>query len=171
MMSSAGLEADTKESGDSEIHTMPGHLIRRMHQASTAIFDIEMRRAGFDLTPVQYAALHVIGRRPGLDQATLAAEIAYDRVTIGGVVDRLEQKGLLRREIDREDRRSRRLHLEAKGADLLQAVGPSVYRIQDEMLQGLSADERQSLLGLLRKALSTVGDVSRTAPRSGASSR
>lgn len=164
----AGTNADTRDRGETEIHTMPGHLIRRMHQASTAIFDIEMRRAGFDLTPVQYAALNVIGRRPGLDQATLAAEIAYDRVTIGGVVDRLEQKGLLRREIDREDRRSRRLYLEVSGADLLQAVGPSVHRVQDEMLDGLSIDERQSLLDLLRKALLSVGDVSRSAPRTGA---
>lgn len=157
--------AESGSIGETEIHTMPGHLIRRMHQASTAIFDIEMRNAGFDLTPVQYAAINVIGRRPGLDQATLAAEIAYDRVTIGGVVDRLEQKGLVRREIDREDRRSRRLYLETSGAVLLKAVGKAVLHVQDEMLKGLVAEERQALLALLKKALSAVGDVSRTAPR------
>lgn len=169
MSGPASSESVIGDNGETEIHTMPGHLIRRMHQASTAIFDIEMRRVGFDLTPVQYAALNVIGRRPGLDQATLAAEIAYDRVTIGGVVDRLEQKGLVRREIDREDRRSRRLYLEPGGAHLLQSVGPSVQRVQNEMLDGLSVEERHTLLELLRKALLSVGDVSRSAPRRGAS--
>ncbi len=52
--------------------------------------------AGIDLTPVQFAALTTVDDNPGVDQATLAGHIAY--VTIGRVVDRLVQKGLLRRE-------------------------------------------------------------------------
>ena len=59
-----------------------------------------MAEAGFDLTPVQFAALAVIAEHPRIDQATLAGLIAYDRVTIGGVVDRLSQKGYILR--DRE---------------------------------------------------------------------
>ena len=86
---------------------MPGHLIRRMQQASLAIFDTEMARAGCDLTSVQYAALVAIAAQPGLDQATLASVIAFDRVTTGGVIDRLEAKGDVRREMPSDDRRSR----------------------------------------------------------------
>ncbi|HRE22051.1 MAG TPA: MarR family transcriptional regulator, partial [Rhabdaerophilum sp.] len=81
-----------------EIYDMPGHLIRRMHQAAVAIFDNEVRAAGADLTPVQFAAMMKIAAEPGIDQASVAQAIAYDRVTIGGVVDRLEAKGLVRRE-------------------------------------------------------------------------
>jgi MarR family transcriptional regulator, temperature-dependent positive regulator of motility len=145
-----------------EIYSMPGHLIRRLQQASAAIFDNEIRQAGFDLTPVQFAALTMIATNPGLDQATLAQGIAYDRVTIGGVVDRLEQKGLVRREIAAKDRRARNLYLQPLGEQVLNEVRPVVRNVQDAILRGLSDAENEHLCLLLRKALDAVGDVSRT---------
>lgn len=160
--------ADDNERPDAELatrvatHGMPGHLIRRMHQASQAIFDVEIAKAGFDLTSVQFAALTVIAANPGLDQATLASSIAFDRVTTGGVIDRLEAKGLVRREIAKGDRRSRRLHLEPAGEVVLDGVTPVVQHVQVAMLAGLSPKERETLLRLLAKALDAVGDVSRT---------
>ena len=53
--------------------TLPGHLIRRVHQVSTAYFAEE---CGGDLTAVQYAALVAIGAHPGID-ATRLSEIIY----------------------------------------------------------------------------------------------
>jgi MarR family transcriptional regulator, temperature-dependent positive regulator of motility len=144
-----------------EIYGMPGHLIRRMHQASTAIFAAETSKAGYDLTPVQYAALTAIQAFPGLDQATLASAIAHDRVTIGGVIDRLEQKGLVRRKIVKGDKRSRRLHLQPRGEEALKRVTPIVRQLQDIILQGLSERERVVFVELLSKALDAVGDLSR----------
>lgn len=146
---------------------MPGHLIRRMHQASQAIFDTAVAAAGFDLTPVQFAALRMIAVQPGLDQATLAAAIAFDRATTGGVVDRLEAKGLVRREVDKADRRARRLYLEPSGESTLSAMTPIVREVQTQMLRGLSETERATLISLLTKALTAVGDSSRppTVPR------
>ena len=73
---------------------MPGHLARRFQQIAVAVFLAEVEEAGFDLTPVQYAALATIKTNPAIDQVTLAGLIAYDRTTITGVVDRLVQKGL-----------------------------------------------------------------------------
>lgn len=144
------------------MQSMPGHLIRRMHQAAQAIFDVEVARAGFDLTSVQYAALSVIDGQPGLDQARLASAIAFDRVTTGGVIDRLEAKGYVRREIAAEDRRARQLFLQPAGKRVLAGVTPVVLKVQGLMLQGLSAKEGEMLLRLLVKALDAVGDISRT---------
>src|SRR4029434_2712188 len=73
---------------------MPGHLARRFQQIAVAVFLAEVEGAGFDLTPVQYAALAAIKLNPGIDQVTLAGLIAYDRTTITGVVDRLGRRGL-----------------------------------------------------------------------------
>ena len=80
-----------------EFLAMPGHLIRRLHQISVSIFSESVAEAGFDITAVQFAALSVLKDYPGIDQVTLAGMIAYDRVTIGGVIDRLEQKPVLDR--------------------------------------------------------------------------
>ena len=72
---------------------MAGHLIRRLHQQSTQVFAQRTQAAGFDLTPVQYAALEAIYEYPGSDQKFVAEQIGYDRATIGGVIERLEKKG------------------------------------------------------------------------------
>jgi MarR family transcriptional regulator, temperature-dependent positive regulator of motility len=155
----------------SEIHRMPGHLIRRMHQVSQAIFDSSVTAAKLDLTSVQFAALAMIGANPGIDQATLANVIAFDRPTTGGVIDRLEAKGFVRREITKVDRRMRHLYLEPAGQATLDSATPIVRRVQDLMLEGLSETERATFLRLLSKALHAVGGASRPSLKSAATSR
>lgn len=144
-----------------DVNDMPGHLIRRLHQAAVAIFHAEIADLGYDLTPVQYAALAKIEAQPGIDQATLAGLIAYDRTTIGGVVDRLVQKGLLAREVSNKDRRARVLRLTPEGADVLKRMTPAVEGAQAAMLQGLNEDEAAEFLRLLRKATAGVNELSR----------
>ena len=132
---------------------MAGHLIRRLHQQSTQIFQARTQAAGFDLTSVQFAALDAIAEQPGIDQASLAATISFDRATIGGVIDRLESKGLVQREVSAHDRRARQLHLTREGRALLKASRPVVEALQAEILAPLSPHERAAFLKLARKAL------------------
>ena len=145
----------------SEIYEMAGHLIRRMHQISVSVFAERMAREGVDLTPVQFAALSEIEARPGLDQATLAGAVAYDRATLGGVVDRLEAKGLIARKVSAADRRARALTLTDNGAALLDAARPVVRALQNDILAGLDEAERASLMSLLQKATDTGNRLSR----------
>lgn len=149
------------DADDLPIYAMPGHLIRRLNQVSVSLFHDECARAGYDLTPVQYAALKAVERHPGIDQATLAGVIAYDRTTIGGVVGRLEDKGLIRRDPSPEDRRLRLLTLEPAGAAVIADLDPLVWRTQDLMLSGLDEDERATFLRLLDKAAEAGNDFSR----------
>ncbi|MCS7101868.1 MAG: MarR family transcriptional regulator [Burkholderiaceae bacterium] len=132
---------------------MAGHLIRRLHQQSTQVFQQRTQAAGFDLTAVQFAALDAIAEHPGIDQAGLAAEISFDRATIGDVVERLEQKGWVRRDVAAHDRRARALHLTVEGKRLLAAVRPVVEELQTEILGPLTAAERRQFIALARKAL------------------
>lgn len=150
-----------------DLSDMPGHLVRRFHQIAVAVFHAEVGEAGFDLTPVQYAALARVRTHDGIDQATLAGLIAYDRTTIGGVVDRLVQKGFLTRQVSDKDRRARVLRLTEEGEDALRRIQPSVEAAQRVMLSGLSAEEAETFMRLLRKATAAVNDLSR-APLKGA---
>lgn len=135
---------------------MAGHLIRRLHQQSTQVYQTLTQAAGFDLTSVQFAALDAVAEQPGIDQASLAATISFDRATIGGVVDRLEQKGLIERAVSPTDRRARLLQLTPAGRRELAAVRPVVEALQAEILAPLSAKERSAFLALARKALGLV---------------
>jgi MarR family transcriptional regulator, temperature-dependent positive regulator of motility len=132
---------------------MAGHLIRRLHQQSTQVFQAQTQDAGFELTSVQFAALDAIAQEPGVDQASLAATIGFDRATIGGVLDRLEQKGLVRRVVNEQDRRARLLDLTADGQALLAACRPVVEALQADILAPLSAAEQATFKKLARKAL------------------
>lgn len=139
--------------GGVERIAMAGHLIRRLHQQSTQVFQARLQAAGFDLTSVQFAALDAVAQQPGIDQASLAATISFDRATIGGVVDRLEQKGLLQRAVSSQDRRARLLQLTPEGQRLLADCRPVVEALQAEILAPLSATEQQRFLALAQKAL------------------
>ncbi|MES1147940.1 MAG: MarR family transcriptional regulator [Bradyrhizobium guangdongense] len=140
---------------------MPGHLARRFQQIAVAVFLAEVGEAGFDLTPVQYAALASIKANPGIDQATLAGLIAYDRTTITGVVDRLVQKNLLERRASSRDRRARELEITDEGKRTLRAITPAVEEAQRLMLRGLSAKEAAELMRLMRKAIAAGNELSR----------
>ena len=131
---------------------MPGHLIRRLHQVSTQVFLQRVRDSGFDLTPVQFAALDALRHKPGIDQASLAQLIAKDRATIGAVVSRLEQKGLVKRVVSTRDKRARVLTLTDEGEAMITALVPIVERLQKEILPGLSDAEYRQFVALAAKA-------------------
>ena len=134
---------------------MAGHLIRRLHQQSTQVFVQRTQAAGFDLTPVQFAALDAIETQPGTDQARVAEMIAYDRATIGGVIDRLVQKGWVHRVVSERDRRAREVSLTDEGQRVRTAVLPVVQDLQKDILDTLGDEERALFLELARKAVRT----------------
>lgn len=135
---------------------LPGHLVRRLHQYSTQIFMQRAQEAGFDLTPVQFAALDALRHRPGIDQAGLSELIAKDRATTGAVVDRLRQKGLITRGTNIRDRRSRELRLTQQGEAVVAAMMPVVTALQRETLPGLSDAEYGRFVDLAAKAVAAT---------------
>jgi DNA-binding MarR family transcriptional regulator len=155
------VKRSRRESLVTDNNDMPGHLARRFQQIAVAIFHAEVEEAGHDLTPVQYAALTAVRTHPGIDQATLAGLIAYDRTTITGVVDRLVQKGLLVRQANSRDRRVRELQITDEGQRILCGIEPAVEAAQRIILRGLTADEADQFMRLLRKAIAAGNELSR----------
>src|SRR3982751_677024 len=91
------------------VYTKPGYLFRRMQQIAVALFVEEC--SAHDLTPVQFAALVAIHTHPGIDATRLSAVIAFDRSTLGNVIERLEAKTFIQRKPAREDKRVKLLYL------------------------------------------------------------
>jgi DNA-binding MarR family transcriptional regulator len=137
---------------------MPGHLIRRLHQKSTQVFQQRMRQAGHDITPVQFAAMEALRGAPGIDQAQLAHLIAYDRATIGGVIERLENRGLVQRAANPRDRRARLVSLTPAGAGLIEDLLPVVEGLQADILADLTTAERKALCRLMARTLAMPED-------------
>ena len=141
------------------VYAAPGYLFRRMQQIAVAIFVEECK--AFDLTPVQYASLIAIRTHPGIDATRLSAVIAFDRSTLGNVIERLQTKGHIERKPAREDRRVRLLYLTRQGTALLRDIMPSVERAQARMLQPLKPADRKTLLALLTQLVDLNNEASR----------
>ena len=141
---------------------LPGHYIRRLQQIAVGVFMEETQ--AFGVTPVQFAALNALVATPGIDQRTLAASIGFDTSTIGGVVDRLEARGWVKRQVSPEDRRARLLQVTPEGKQLLQELSASVLSTQERILAPLPQAERQEFLRMLKVLVATNNDASR-APR------
>jgi DNA-binding MarR family transcriptional regulator len=140
---------------------LPGHLVRRLHQLATQVFMQRVQEAGYDLTPVQFAALDALQHSPGIDQAGLADMIAKDRATTGAVVDRLRQKGLIARVVNSRDKRARALTLTDDGRMVIAALIPVVVGLQRETLPGLDDAEYESFIALADKAVRAARTRSR----------
>ena len=141
------------------VYSKPGYLFRRMQQIAVSIFVEECK--AYDLTPVQFAALVAIDTHPGIDATRLSAVIAFDRSTLGSVIERLEVKQYIERKPAREDKRIKLLYLTKAGAALLIDIMPSVDRAQVRMLQPLKPADRKTLLALLTQLVDLNNEASR----------
>jgi DNA-binding MarR family transcriptional regulator len=130
-----------------DMYRQPGHLIRRAHQISAAIFMEETRSLG--ITPVQFCALIVIREHSGIDATRVSQLIAFDRATIGNVLARLEAKGLIVRRGSVEDKRTKLLFLTPKGQGIIRKLDSAAIRINERLLAPLAPSDRMLLLKLL----------------------
>jgi DNA-binding MarR family transcriptional regulator len=144
------------------IYGRPGHLIRRAQQIATALFAEEC--AAHDLTSVQYAALVAIHENSGVDATRLSGLIAFDRSTLGDVLERLEAKGLVLRSPSPADRRVKLLHVSAAGLALMQRVHPCAARVQERILAPLAPEDRGTLMRLLEQLVDLHHDQARAIP-------
>jgi DNA-binding MarR family transcriptional regulator len=134
-----------------DLREKAGYLLRRAFQRSLALFAEETR--AFDITGPQYIILVALALRPGVDQNSLAETVDLDRWTTGDVLARLERRGLLAREVDRADRRCRKLFLTEAGEEMVREMEPTGVQVNHKLLAPLDAAEQREFLRLLRKLL------------------
>jgi DNA-binding MarR family transcriptional regulator len=148
-----------------EVRDMPGHMLRRFQQIAVSIFLKDCK--AFDLTPVQFSVLAALSQASPLDQIRLSGLVALDRTTISLTVRRLEERGLVARQVSEKDRRAKLIRLTGAGRAFTEAVLPTVRAVQDKILAPLSASERELFRALLNKAVEANNQQSRAPLRGG----
>jgi len=126
------------------LHRKPGYMIRRLQQMAVSIFLEETSK--FEITPVQYATLVAVSIYPGTDQLRVANAVGIDRATISGVIDRLQAKKLIVRQVSGKDQRANELFTTPRGIKLLCDMEPATERVQEQILSPLTADQRTAFL-------------------------
>lgn len=113
----------------------------------------QLQREGIkivSLTPPQYSILGLLWERDGRPLSELASACCCSPSTVTGIVDTLEKKGLVTRELNPEDRRSFLVQLTAQGEALKDAT-PDPERIFAGCCPNIEAEELKQLSTLLRK--------------------
>lgn len=165
-MNARATEGTPGNAETNSLYDMPGHLIRRCHQISVALFHQEC--ADFGVTPQQYAVLRVLATHDGVDQITLAGLAAFNRTTAGELVARLEAAGLLTRADGSDDRRVKNLFITKAGRQLVKGLHAGVQRVQERLLEPLDKAERKRFVACLARIADVNNELSRAplrAPR------
>src|SRR4051794_33904279 len=140
-----------------DLYRMPGHLVRRVQQISSALFAEET--AGFDITSVQFAALFAIRENPDVDATRLSHLVAFDRSTLGDVLERMESKGWIVRNATATDRRVKLVRLTPDGGALVEQAMPAVQRVKERLPAPLAPGDRGTLVRLLAQIAQVHNDV------------
>ncbi|MFB9269941.1 MarR family winged helix-turn-helix transcriptional regulator [Bradyrhizobium erythrophlei] len=133
------------------LSSRPGYLVRRLHQIHSAIFQEECQE--FGITPVQYGLITALLNNPGIDQVTLGGEVGIDRTNVADVLNRLSERGLVRRERSKTDRRSMVAFLTKEGEDIAEQMYDSMRRAQDRFLAPLRPEFRSAFLAMVTELI------------------
>jgi MarR family transcriptional regulator, lower aerobic nicotinate degradation pathway regulator len=140
---------DQEEKKSIDIGTSLGFLLAKAYQRACLLFKEEFD--GYDVTPRQFGLLGFLWQEDGLSQAELSAKSHIDRTTMGGVIDRLEKEGLVKRCRHPEDRRAYRICLTDKGKALEAKLTPLAIEAQNRFAAKLDDHELETLKSLLEK--------------------
>ncbi len=129
----------------------PVPMARRFVQIVNAI-SVEAF-ASEDLSVLEFAVLQFLRRESGLDQISLAVRVGVDRTNIGVIIDRLEARGFVERQVNPNDRRARHLRLTKTGLDVHIRISPQTATVRDKIFAPLTEAERETFYDLLERMI------------------
>jgi DNA-binding MarR family transcriptional regulator len=133
-----------------------GYLLADNSRLSRWAFDQQVRDVG--VTGPQARLLLILNRRPGENQGFYAEQLEVEPITLCRMVDRLEEAGMVERRRAPADRRAWQLHLTEKSRKVVARLQQRVDSLVDDMLSGLTSDERAEFARLLKAVGSNLSE-------------
>ncbi len=125
----------------------PGFIIHDLQRVMVQVVDEEMAKVG--LTNAQLRVILHLSHQEGVTQVSLSDEIGIKKASVGVLLERLQEKGLVERRADPGDRRANLIYLSAKARALLEPIYDTGSAVLDGLMAGFSKSEREQLVDLL----------------------
>ena len=139
-------------------------LLAECMQGFERISGDAVRRCG--LTHAQFDIIATLGNTPGMSYKELGERTLITKGTLTGVIERLEQKGLVLRERSSDDKRSFFVRLTPEGEAVFRDVFPKVIAHGKQLFVGFSEAEFDEMDGALRKLRERISQAGRPVPLS-----
>ena len=131
-----------------DLESNVGFLVSDAHRLITAAVDKSMQPLG--LTRSQLRVLMHLMRGDGVTQVDIAEHLDLGKVAVGGLIDRLEEKGLVERRNHPTDRRAKNIFLTKNVDSLLQPMQSLGESLMTSLLTNISEQEYEQLTQLLK---------------------
>ena len=129
-------------------------IIRLVSRLRVVLIDaMDRDLAKFDISAPQFIVLASLADREADSPSSLCKTISYDAGAMTRMIDRLEQKGLIRRVPHPEDRRATNLELTVAGRVLFPQLVATKEIVQERFLRGFSKDEIATLESFLARLI------------------
>ncbi|HEY9675438.1 MAG TPA: MarR family transcriptional regulator [Waterburya sp.] len=128
-----------------------GYRIKLLSMLLSRMF--QERLEPFGLTPFHWVVLCCLWQEDGLATSSLGERLQQVGGTLTGVLDRMEERGLVRRERDCRDRRIWRIWLTQAGKELEEVLPPIALEIREQAMAGIPEADRELLSRLIDRAI------------------
>ena len=124
------------------------YLLAKAYQRAHSAF--KMKLVPFGITPVQHLILAVLAEEDFLSPAEISDRVAMDGATLSGVLDRMAEAGLIKKEENPQDRRSIRVSLSPKVRRMREELTEQRKSINEELTAKFSLEEKLLLKRMLK---------------------
>ncbi len=136
-----------------------GYRIKILGQLLGRKFQEQLDPLG--LTPFHWVVLCCLWEEDGLATCNIGERLQQVGGTLTGVLDRMEERGLIRRERDSRDRRVWRIWLTDAGKQLEQVLLPIAIELREQAMRGIPHDERERFSQLLDQAIANMTETAK----------
>jgi DNA-binding MarR family transcriptional regulator len=130
------------------LKSTPGHLIRKLHTRSEAIFERHARAT--NLTSRQVGVLLTLFQIGPMNKARLCEEVALDKSTMAEMTKRMTERGLIEAQLDPHDKRASTLSITDRGLEELATLVSQLEESQKEILEPLPSECRALFMTWLK---------------------
>lgn len=131
-----------------------GYRIKLLSQLLSRQFQEQLEP--FGLTPFHWVILCCLWREDGLATSTIGERLQQVGGTLTGVLDRMEERGLVHRERDCRDRRICRIWLTESGKQLKEVLPPIAAEIREQTTAGISRSDQEKFRQLLEQIITNL---------------
>lgn len=137
-----------------------GFLVHDVSRLRRIVIDRALKPVG--ITRSQWWVLSFLGRRDGMTQTALAADLDLTKVAVGGLLDRMETAGFIERRPDQRDGRIRRVYLTGTGTRFLATIRANIEQAEQEILADVSDEDLETTARTMRQIKKTLRTIAGT---------